>query len=395
MIKSWTQLEGSTVAGVYTLQQWLSGDEAGAFFLTSREGNPALVKLVAETRGSAQLGDWKTVERLAHPNLLPILDCGQADSFIYAVFEYPDDNLAAALAHGGLTEGEKREVLDAGLGALRYIHSRGMVHGAVTPEHVVAVGDHIKLTSDTIVPATASDAAPEEDIRALHAMLDLPYTPPAPPPVREPAPPHAAREPLPPARPARQPEPETAERAAPGRRGFPLWVYPAAAAVAIGGVLAIPRRTPPPQTPPARTASTGTPPGTVEPKPSPYLPVSPETAPPTKSHAARPPASTRPAETAPAESTASRSEGTLAARPVWRVVAYTYSRYRDAQVKAERINDKMPGLHANVFTPKGKDHPPYFVALGGKMTRAEAVNVQRVAMAKGLPRDTFVRNYPE
>lgn len=82
-------------------------------------------------------------------------------------------------------------------------------------------------------------------------------------------------------------------------------------------------------------------------------------------------------------------------RPVWRVVAYTYSRYRDAQAKADHINGKLPGLHASVFAPRGKDQAPFFVSLGGRMTRAEAMNLQRVALAKGLPRDTFVRNFPD
>jgi hypothetical protein len=396
MTQSWTQLEGSTVAG-YGLQQWLSGDEDGAFFLTSRDGSPAVLKLLPQTHRQ-QLGTWKSVEQLAHPNLLPLLDCGEADSFIYAVFEYPDDNLAEALAHGGLSEDEKRDVLAAGLDALRYIHSRKMVHGAVRADHVVAVGDRIKLGSDTIHPAADSATTPEDDIRALHGILDLPYVPAAPRPIREPVlplfPPAAeetpgepeaarVREALPPARPPRRPEPETVERPA-ARRGIPLWAYPAAAAVAIGAILAIPRK---PASAPAPAPAAVTRPAlkaTNTSQPAPVaLPPSPETAPPARVREPKP------------SPMASRSTGDIASRPVWRVVAFTYSRYRDAQTKAERINQKLPGLHAAVFTPRGKERPPYFVALGGRMTRAEAVNLQRVAMAKGMPRDTFVRNYSE
>ncbi len=82
-------------------------------------------------------------------------------------------------------------------------------------------------------------------------------------------------------------------------------------------------------------------------------------------------------------------------RPVWRVVAYTYHRYRDAEKKAGSINSRWPGLHATVFAPRGKERAPFFVALGGRMTHSEALNLRQVARAKGLPRDTFVRNYSE
>ncbi|MBZ5586095.1 MAG: SPOR domain-containing protein, partial [Acidobacteriia bacterium] len=82
-------------------------------------------------------------------------------------------------------------------------------------------------------------------------------------------------------------------------------------------------------------------------------------------------------------------------RVFWRTVVYTYSNYRDAERKAERVNGKWPALRAEVFTPKGRNRPPYMVALGGRMTREEAERLRKQARAKGLPRDTFVRNYAE
>jgi hypothetical protein len=75
------------------------------------------------------------------------------------------------------------------------------------------------------------------------------------------------------------------------------------------------------------------------------------------------------------------------------VIAYTYSHLKDAEHKAQTINQKMPGFHAEVFTPKGRNQPPFFVALGGRMTRSDAAALQRRAMGRGLPRDTFIRNY--
>jgi hypothetical protein len=56
------------------------------------------------------------------------------------------------------------------------------------------------------------------------------------------------------------------------------------------------------------------------------------------------------------------------------------------------INRKWPQLKAEQFSPNGSG-PPYFVALGGRMTRGEAVRLQQQAISSGLPPDTFVRNF--
>jgi hypothetical protein len=77
------------------------------------------------------------------------------------------------------------------------------------------------------------------------------------------------------------------------------------------------------------------------------------------------------------------------------VVAYTYNRRSQAEHKAQTINRRVPEFEANVFAPRGANQPPFFVALGGRMSREEAVALQRRAWAKGLPRDTFVRNFAE
>lgn len=79
---------------------------------------------------------------------------------------------------------------------------------------------------------------------------------------------------------------------------------------------------------------------------------------------------------------------------MWRVIAYTYNGLHDAQKKANAINEKFPDLHADVFAPRGQ-RAPYFVSLGGRMTRDAATRLMRQARSKGLPRDTFVRNFSD
>ncbi|HJT87157.1 MAG TPA: SPOR domain-containing protein, partial [Bryobacteraceae bacterium] len=77
----------------------------------------------------------------------------------------------------------------------------------------------------------------------------------------------------------------------------------------------------------------------------------------------------------------------------WRVVVYTYTRQPDAEKRAQSLARKWPAFHPEVFTPNGPGRGPYLVSIGGRMTRKEALRLQKQARAKGLPRDTFARNY--
>ena len=94
----------------------------------------------------------------------------RTDPFLYAVFDYPDDNVASALQRGPLSETEARDVLSAVVDGLRYIHSEGMVHGAIDAQHIVAVGDRIQLSSDTLRECIYEDGR-ADDVRALGALI--------------------------------------------------------------------------------------------------------------------------------------------------------------------------------------------------------------------------------
>jgi eukaryotic-like serine/threonine-protein kinase len=83
-----------------------------------------------------------------------------------------------------------------------------------------------------------------------------------------------------------------------------------------------------------------------------------------------------------------------AGQEMWRVIAFTY-RTRDAAAnKVHQINRHHPGLNATVFSTNDKKGY-YLVSLGGRMTREEAVRLQRSARGQGLPRDLYVQNYSE
>ena len=289
--------------------------------------------------------------------------------------------------------------------ALSYLHSRALVHGGVEPAAILAVGDQIKLSTAGIAPSVDSGdgvMSAADDLRGLgesiHAMftrnteIDLEHLSAIPQPFRDivrgcyrtnlrdpwtaqrvvaaldlPAVPA----PLPaPARPTLEwvPVPQLPEQ----RKQFPVWVVAPAIVAVIFLVFILTRKPQPAAPPPAPIPARAVIPAPVKPPqplPSPLGPAIPE---PVREPKAKP--------------------TDVASSRIWRVVSYTYSKAEDAARMVHEINRKWPHLQAEEFSPAGSG-PPYYVAIGGRMTRSEAVRVQQRAISTGLPPDTFVRNF--
>jgi hypothetical protein len=407
--------EGVSLSGDYTLEQWLGGDDSAAFFRTAPapDGRRAVVKLVPEAvvDGTATLDLWHRTRQLRHPNLIELLDCGRADHggeiVLYAVFESPDDTLAAALSRSPLNPQESREVLDSVLDALRYLHAQGLVLGALDPDHIVAVGDRIKVSTGAIRDANTS-AAYRKDVRLLGDLWQQALLPASPRSAEIAA--HAA-----------DPNPQT------------RWTL-----AEINAALNPPLPTVPPPVPPLTISSPiSVPPFSASPVSGPPVPVR-------NDAPARPPSHRRPSERATAyrflrwilvgaagvlllivglnrprpASVATQSQvasvslpaetpapaplpraavskpSPAAGKEMWRVIAFTYRSSDAAAKKAQQLNQHHPGLNATVFSPKDK-RGYYLVSLGGRMTHEEAIRLQRSARGKGLPRDLYVQNYAE
>ncbi|HLI85044.1 MAG TPA: hypothetical protein VKV17_14070 [Bryobacteraceae bacterium] len=360
MIATWNQWEGVCLAGEYGLEEWLGESDNSAFF-RARSGSdqrPALLKLTPTEMANAgvQLKLWREQQALPHPALLELLDFGTCaagggagDSYLFAVYEFPDDTLEAALGGAPLQENEKREIREAVSAALGHLHSHGFVHGAIDAGHVVASGNTIKLLCDAISRAS-DEHTPAEDWRKLELLLPGSVAePPAAPlaaPLAAPTPPAA------PAPPAPSPDPMPAPQFT-----LPRWAIGAVAVVLVaGGFWLLPKASQP-------IAKNN-------PRPAPT-----------------PVAAIKPISPAPP---AEQQRDTLRE---WRVIAYTYSSHQAAERKAAAITEKWPEAAAEVFRPKGTRRTPYLVALGGWMTRDEAVRLLKAARGKGLPRDTYIQNY--
>ena len=167
MSEAWKNWEGQVVDSRFPLRQLLGESSHSAVFLTERidhGGAKAAIKLVAASGSAAeeQLLRWRQVARLSHANLLPLYHYGKCRldglDLLFAVMEFADETLAEILPQRALSVEEARQMLEPVLGGLLFLHQQGLVHGDIQPANILAIGETIKLSSDTIRPISESGA---------------------------------------------------------------------------------------------------------------------------------------------------------------------------------------------------------------------------------------------
>jgi len=441
----WNDYEGKTIANTYTLGQLLRPEGRSALFaLTQGPGSPAVIRLTESINDETQLmANWKRASELQQENLVHIEGFGETTfegtPLTYVVMESADANLADLLKERPLTQAEAMQVGGSLASALSTLHEHGLIHGSIDASQVVAVGETVKLRTDSVRPCAQhpDDATPEacqkliqRDVHDFATLLlrALTFESTLKPGLKLPAPfsqivingisgawglneisnalnpPVATTPPVAPvvtaaAEPAPGISASVSTASAPTASSDPLhyqrriqtstvrvhphmklWIALGAAAVIILAVLIRGISSSPHNTSAAEAA-----PAAVEPARKIVTQPAP--------HSVAPAPNAALAHASSPAATESRSSVAASSRlqAGWYVVAYTFNREADALRRAAAIARSNPALHPQVITPYGGK--PYLVALGGPMTRPDAESIQRRAKASGLPRDTFVRNY--
>lgn len=177
---AWKNWEGRTVDGKYPLRQWIGNAEHSAVFVTDRpgqNGKKAAIKFVELNGGDPEreAARLRAAASLSHPHLIRILANGRCQvdgaSFLYAVMEYAEEDLAQILPQRALTPTEVGDMLPPLLDALSYIHEKGFVHGHLKPSNVQAVQDQLKLSSDQVITAAEINST-----RKRMGVFDAPET---------------------------------------------------------------------------------------------------------------------------------------------------------------------------------------------------------------------------
>jgi TonB family protein len=168
----WRHCEGELANGQFPLDRYLGGNETSAVFVTRFGSGRAAIKVeAADPVRSRQLVErWNRAAALNHPHLAQVYAAGAGVlagvPVAYLVTEYAEENLAEVLRDRPLTSDETREMLLPVADALSYLHSHGLVQGDLKPSKILAVGETVKVSSDSI-----SGGDPAGDVRALGVTM--------------------------------------------------------------------------------------------------------------------------------------------------------------------------------------------------------------------------------
>ena len=163
MSNQWNQWQDHLVDGKFPLLRYLSGSGPSAIFATQLQEKGRLinaaVKLVPATAESGErlLTRWQESSELSHPNLISLFDSGWAKlgdtQYVYLVMECAEENLGQVLPARALDPAEALQMADAVLNVLGYLHSKGFVHGSIKPANILASGDQLKVSNDSLYRA--------------------------------------------------------------------------------------------------------------------------------------------------------------------------------------------------------------------------------------------------
>jgi TonB family protein len=157
----WKRWVGQVVDKEFPLHHFLAATNHSAVFLTQLadpQSRQAAIKFISADDPAAgqQLAIWKQIAHLSHPNLSPIYHVGRCRidgmNLLYVVMECAEENLSQILPHRALTPDETRDMLNPVVDVLVYLHAKSLVHTHIKPSNLLAVGDLLKLSSDTILP---------------------------------------------------------------------------------------------------------------------------------------------------------------------------------------------------------------------------------------------------
>lgn len=112
-------------------------------------------ELAAALGASRFLHEIEIAAQLQHPNILPLLDSGEADGILYYVMPYVDGpSLRDRIANQGeLPVHDAVKILCEVVDALAEAHEKGIVHRDVKPDNVLLTGRHAMVTDFGVAKA--------------------------------------------------------------------------------------------------------------------------------------------------------------------------------------------------------------------------------------------------
>ena len=131
--------------------------------------------LSASLGGGRFLREIKIAAQLQHPNILPLLDSGEAAGFLYYVMPYvTGQSLRERIAREGeLPVHEAVRLMTEVVDALAHAHEHGVVHRDIKPDNVMLSGRHA-LVADFGVAKAVSEATGRSNVTTLGVAVGTP-----------------------------------------------------------------------------------------------------------------------------------------------------------------------------------------------------------------------------
>ncbi|MCU0622048.1 MAG: protein kinase, partial [Gemmatimonadales bacterium] len=132
-------------------------------------------ELAASLGATRFLREIEIAAQLSHPHILPLLDSGEADGFLYYVMPFVEgESLRQRVARdGALPVGEAVRLIGEVADALAHAHRRGVVHRDIKPDNVMLSERHA-LVTDFGVAKAVSEATGRHEATSVGVALGTP-----------------------------------------------------------------------------------------------------------------------------------------------------------------------------------------------------------------------------
>jgi serine/threonine protein kinase len=178
---------GMVVAGRYTLERCLNTGGIGSLWLARDEQNDTSCGLrLAESSGQGivelatrYLAEVDVVGRIRCENIVDILDYGEWNGMPFLVLEHVEgEDLSATLIHKGFMQPKAAyRIIAQTARALARAHAAGIVHGDLTPEHILITSDGMQPMAKVFnfgLSQRAGEAGGTKTTR-IGSFLRMPY----------------------------------------------------------------------------------------------------------------------------------------------------------------------------------------------------------------------------
>lgn len=147
------QALGDALGFGYEIRQQIGRGGMGTVFLARerKHDRDVVIKVldpsIAHAFGEERfLREVRIAATLAHPHIVPLIDSGEADGYLYYVMPWMEgDTLRKRLERGAIAVGEGLGILRDIAGALTFAHGAGVVHRDLKPENVLLTAGHAFL----------------------------------------------------------------------------------------------------------------------------------------------------------------------------------------------------------------------------------------------------------